>query len=585
MRSFKKSALFFAVLICALLTAFPAFGQDEEPVKHGDCTYYITDYNVRIDVGEDNTLAVKEQISAYFNKPSHGIFRNIPYSGYIEREDGTSAKMNARVRDIAVSEVADVSTRDGECVIRIGDKYETVSGSRDYTISYNYVIGEDTGEGFDELYYNIIGTEWNTYIDNVTFTVNMPKEFDEKKLGFSAGKYGSVGTTDIEYSVNGNTINGRLTKELSPYQGLTVRLELPDNYFYFNYAAYYAKLSLLVLIPALALALVIILWVKYGRDKKVVDVVEFYPPEGMSSLEVAYWYKGAASQEDVIPLLIELANEGFIEIIQDNYKTESGNISDFTIKRVKDYDGGNEYKQIFFDGLFGRFKDKVYKTDLENSFYIYIERILTKINDLDNKTKVFGEKSLNMRIAGWASAIIALLASFFISSRIVGGTEKYVFLLIGSLICLFAFIFAFFIRQRTNKGHEILQKINGFKIFLEKAEKERLEKLVYENPEYYYDILPYAYVLGVSDAWTKNFEGIASQPPEWYSSTGVDFGNITCAVFLNNMLRTATASMTAQPHEDSGILFSGGGGISGGGGFSGGGFSGGGFGGGGGGSW
>ena len=585
MKSLKKAALFSAVLIIVLSFCEIAFGSEEAPVKHGDCSYYITDYNVSIDVGEDNTLAVKEKISVYFNVPSHGIFRSIPFSGYIEREDGTSARMNAHVRDIAVSEVADVSTRDGKCVIRIGDENKTVSGSRDYTISYNYVIGKDTGEGFDELYYNIIGTEWSTYIDNVVFSVNMPKEFDEKKLGFSAGRYGEAGTEDIEYSVNGNRISGRLTKELSPYQGLTVRLELPDNYFYFNYAAYYAKLSLLVLIPALALALVIIFWVKFGRDKKVVDVVEFYPPEGMSSLEVAYWYKGAASQEDVIPLLIELANEGFVEITQDNYKTESGNMSDFIIKRVKDYDGDNKYKRIFFDGLFSDgAKYKTYKTDLENRFYIYVERILTDINALDNKVKVFGEKSLNMRFFGWASAVAALLVSFFISSRIIGGTEKYVFLLIGSLICLCAFIFAFFIRQRTDKGHEILQKINGFKIFLEKAEKERLEKLVYENPEYYYDILPYAYVLGVSDAWTENFEGIATQPPGWYSSTGADFGNITCAVFLNNMLRTAAASMTSQPHQDSGGSFSGGG-VSGGGGFSGGGFSGGGFGGGGGGRW
>jgi hypothetical protein len=40
-----------------------------------------------------------------------------------------------------------------------------------------------------------------------------------------------------------------------------------------------------------------------------------------------------------------------------------------------------------------------------------------------------------------------------------------------------------------------------------------------QDPEYFYNILPYAYVLEVSDKWIKNFETMALIPPVWYGSS------------------------------------------------------------------
>ena len=51
------------------------------------------------------------------------------------------------------------------------------------------------------------------------------------------------------------------------------------------------------------------------------------------------------------------------------------------------------------------------------------------------------------------------------------------------------------------------------------VEKDKLEMLVNDNPNYFFDILPYAYVLGVSDIWSKKFESIAIAPPTWYVGT------------------------------------------------------------------
>ena len=43
------------------------------------------------------------------------------------------------------------------------------------------------------------------------------------------------------------------------------------------------KLSTMALIPLACLIFVFIIWLKYGREKKVIETVEFYPPEGKAA--------------------------------------------------------------------------------------------------------------------------------------------------------------------------------------------------------------------------------------------------------------------------------------------------------------
>ena len=113
-------------------------------------------------------------------------------------------------------------------------------------------------------------------------------------------------------------------------------------------------------------------------------------------------------------------------------------------------------------------------------------------------------------------------------------------------------------------------KIKGFKNYLETAEKDKLEAMVIQNPNYFYDILPYTYVLGISDKWIKKFETITIQSPNWYVGTST-FSMVTFGTFMNTAMSSATTAMSSSPRSSSGS--------------SGGGSSGGGSGGGGGGSW
>ena len=110
---------------------------------------------------------------------------------------------------------------------------------------------------------------------------------------------------------------------------------MPEGYFYFNKAAHIAKLALMVLIPVLCLIFVLLIWKKHGKDKKTVKVVEFYPPEGMSSADVAYWYNGMLTNDNIVPMLIELANDGYITIRQTETKKPFRTTQDFVIESRK----------------------------------------------------------------------------------------------------------------------------------------------------------------------------------------------------------------------------------------------------------
>ena len=119
-----------------------------------------------------------------------------------------------------------------------------------------------------------------------------------------------------------------------------------------------------------------------------------------------------------------------------------------------------------------------------------------------------------------------------------------------------------------------MNEITGFKTFLETAKKEKLEEMLESNPQYYYDILPYANVLGVSSKWEEKFKELTNVPPPnyYYGPTVFDF------ILFNSMMRSSYARFTtAMVSRPSGSSSSGRGGFGGfGGGFGGGGFGGGG---------
>ena len=589
--------------------------------------YVIDSYDIDVKVNENNTFDITETITADFYVRKHGIIRTIPLKNTIERLDGSKSTNRVKITNLQVNNEYSKSNSNGNLSIKIGDQDTYVTGLQKYVIKYTYDIGADPVKDADEFYYNLVGTEWDTSISNISFSITMPKEFDASSLGFSSGRYGYTDTDSVFYSVDGNIISGIYTDTLPAENGLTVRLTLPDNYFVGardNKTDYYIIIGICLFIVFIAF----VLWLLFGRDKPVIETVEFYPPESYNSAELAFLYKGETDDKAVVSLLIYLASKGYLKIEETENKALFASTKDFTIYKLKEYDGTNEIEKLFFNGLF-RTRTAVTSSDLTNRFYITVNRIKKLLNKKENKTKIFDKKSLSLKkliipmiliifvlitaksfydagmlselpVAlifpgiGFSLMISILTSSSPISTKIFiviwgllfGGIPTFLIILpvifsnsisaitylIGILCIIVLYVFRKIILKRTPFGLEILGKIKGFKRFLETAEKDQLEAMVEKEPEYFYNILPYTYALGVSDKWVEQFENIAVEPPSWYYSSTA-FSVHSFGTFMNSTMTSVNTSMTSRPSSSSS------------GGSSGGGFSGGGSGGGGGSSW
>lgn len=610
----KKLLIFALILFGFLFCINPSYAndydipadyrQDDENlnvtvIPQTDEKFYIDHYVVHIKVNKDKSTDIVEEIDTYFTRSAHGIFRDIPTK-------------SASVTNISVSEQKSITYNTNNVKIKIGDPDKLISGPHRYRISYKYSYQDNK----NEFYHNIIGTQWGTYIKNVDFDITMPADIDPAKVGLSIGTYGVKGFNGgAVYSVNGNKITGHTQKILGPYEGMTIRVEVPEGYFtkYVNYK------NLLVIIGIILLTIISFLtWYTYGKDEPVIPIVNFYPPKDLNAAEVELAYKGNASTKGLVALLIELAHEGYIKI------NSEGN--HFCLEKRSSYLGSSKVKKKFMNALFKYGKKSIDDEDLKKSKTFY-EDCGNIIEDLNKKrTQIFYDYSIgfslkasmficlfglvflllyalsNYNLFTMGENIILAIFPIFAIIVLVGGLttaknnpfrafffiiwsagfggipllilisqylriDNIPTILLGIAGLIIAGVCTYQLPKRNPNGQRLLNNLTGLKNFIDVAEKHRLQQLVDQDPEYFYNILPAAYVLNVSDEWIKKFESIMQIQPDWYSGTTFNVHSFNhFASHMNSYSVPSTANGGISSSSGGGGGFSGGGGGGGGGG-------------------
>ena len=140
--------------------------------------------------------------------------------------------------------------------------------------------------------------------------------------------------------------------------------------------------------------------------------------------------------------------------------------------------------------------------------------------------------------------------AFMVLPALMINTAYLVAFLTGMTCIVIMLLFDKNMKKRTRLGNELLGQIKGFKQFLETAEKHRLELLVRDSSDYFYNVMPYAYVLGIQNVLFKKFEGIGLKQPRWYS--GIDNFNYDSFVrFINSMMKSTASVMASSPPRSS----------------------------------
>ena len=629
--------VFFGIVVATILFSYLVPPIKTE-VQDNSSEYVIQSYSVSASVNKDGTMDIEESITAKFLVYKHGIFRALPEISTVvlKNDDGTDKiNKNFRLRygDISSSQPYDSFSEGDFFYLQFGEENVWLSPNTSKTYDFSYTIKlDDRFSVYDVFYFNLLGNLTDTTIDNFSATVS----FEEEILFDPAIFVGQVGSTDeiTSYSWDNQVLTFSQTN-IGVGEGVTVLLNLPETYLTVspNNTLDFVLLGLILLVALICLGI----YFKKSNKSLITKVVQFSATKDYTPADVGYIIDKTVNTEDVASLIIYWAEKGYLNIIEDGKKT-------YLQKTGKEING-KLYEKSLFNAIFAgkTIEDKV---DIKKIGLSISETVGTtkKSIALENE-HLFNRSAITLR--GTMAVLVGIcvwLALILVNAQnvqdmlsllclIVGGGVIVFLFLLGSyadkkytqkkihkklnmfaylvflasvlLMCIVSFdsvcdplgtVFWAFgllvlasvlilkINVRSNEGCRELGDILGLKEFIEVAEKSRLEALVKDNPQMFYKILPYAYVLGVYDDWCKKFESIDIPAPAFYTGTNIDIIDV---MIISHILSHATDSIlhsinTANIASTAESISNTLGGFGGG---SGGGFSGGGLGGGGTGSW
>jgi uncharacterized membrane protein len=516
----KKLLIFISLVIIASLTAITP--------THATAGEQIDKYDSHVTITHDNIIKINETITYNFGGNSHhGIYRDIP----IDYHDTHSKdiyyinfKLDGIQDELGRTLQTKLSTASGNERIRIGDPNITVSGIHTYRISYELspVVIQLGSKPFLNL--DIIGNGWAVPIHNITASVTLEGDAQLSNVTWFGADNSAVNANEL------------LVSSIGPYQGITINAILPDTYIS-NYLQpnkmrlqdillRIGVILFAILVSIILLIITTILIARRNRSRarrrKQTVVAQYEPPEGLTPAHIGLLEDDVMTGQEITATIIDWAVHGYLKIV---YIPKKGLFSskDYQFVQLKPPTDLPVLEQPLFTIFFGDKNECVLsklsiieKNDIANEVYIFKKGIKKQLEDkgyYDEKGKL-----------------------------VMRGTI-------------------------TEEGAKEWALVDGFKLYLRVAEKDRLDfsDAPDKTPERFNTFLPYAIALGVEKEWARQFEGIdLQQTTNWYSGNLVAFSAYSLATDLGSSLSPALAS--------SGTVSSGGGG-------------GGGFGGGGGGSW
>jgi len=527
----------------------------------------IENFDSVIEVNEDATLTVTEQIEVNFDVAKHGILRSIPVSYH----DDFNNRVRANITIISVFQdekpvLYDVNRVGSEKVIRIGDPNVTILGKHIYSISYQVDRALLYFDDFDEVYWNVTGSDSTVLIQRSTAVVSLPEGASVIQAKCFTGGYGSL-DENCGMAEDGNVIgfaaDDMMTVAVGFTKGVINQPTLAKRITWFLIDNWIA------LFPLLLMLAVFILWWKMGRDPKLhkTIIAEYEPPQGLWAPYLGLLLQSTVSRQALTAMIIHLAVAGYIgiEVKEGDKKKEIT-----TLIKKKSDTGLDEPHKKLMKILFKSDKNETTLDSLKNRIQTSeISELRKSLYKKMQQDKLFTSSSFWLRPVVLALAVVQIYSSVMLGFFFGGFAGALLF--IGGILSI---VFGLLMPKRTLQGAELARKAAGFKLFMHTAERYRSQWQ--EREHIFFDYLPYAIIFRDTDHWAKVFANLDIKQPDWYQST-LPFNSSTIfASQISSFSKSFAAAST--PHAPS----SGGSGYSG---SSGGGFSGGGFGGGGTSSW
>ena len=597
-----------AALALLLFASGPAPAQTDcaTPGEEWTIESFEADYVVR----PNGSVGVVERIAVDFgDSRKHGIYRVIEErSSAFRLRAGTDAREEYEIHVGRVTSPGGdeygtkVTTPGNRLRIRIGDPDFCVTGRRTYVIHYEIDDGVSRFDGWDEVYWQVTGTEWPVPIERAEAHVILPPERARERGGaepwdascYAGGPRSASDERCVAEMIEPGSYRFATTGTLEPGEGLTFAATFPNGVVpgpspaerLWGAFLFFGPLG----IPVLVLGAMLGVWWRKGRDPSGGSVVpEWDPPEGVRPGPAGTLVDQQADMDDVIATILDLAVRGWIEIREVPPEVLPGVDEDSFlgkalgalgmrrtdwefVRKREGTDGLEPFEVRVLEGIFDG-ADTERLSDLEEEFYEEVPEIEEALYEdlVDRGLFPSSPQATRRRWIGIGAAVLVgggAVAFFGLPAGVS-------WLLVPAVILsgLVVLAFSFVMPATTREGARVRRRVEGLEEYIRRAEKEEIEyrQAPERSPELFERLLPYAVALDVSDVWVEQFQGILERPPDWYAGRTTGWDASAFADDLSGFRTAAAATMTSSPGGSGGSGSFGGGSVGGGGGGGGGG--------------
>ena len=543
--------------------------------------YTIKNYNVDMELRTDGSMLVNETIDVNFSQQKHGILRKI----------ATKNPNNGRVTSISSLMVEwdnfQVSREKNMLKLKIWDPNWTVYGDHKYRISYvvdNAIVSFGNG-AWQELYWNVIGTEWTTSIDRVYFSLKLPKDYVSNGdkyyavRGYNRKRKKENLTFDLVWS---EEFRWNLEQYMRAGEGVTVYVPFARGYFEFpqDYGKYFEQgskslrfidfvavfLSILVFfvvyLSPLLIPLLLMKWYRNLELGKKLDKTRWYHIKlhkfflsifgflaFLHPFPLFFWifYRNGNFLEQFFLIvfvssvfLASLAN--FEKFWDFEYNGKKPLIPYYLPPKALDI-----YTLFAFSVKYGLSKDFVapiflywasqgkitisYKESRVDfglfwSSYVSSRKTILKKND-NNFSKLVPDEIFSSFF--WNRSQIKL------SHEFISNIYKKITLLEDQvdghynedLYVETREVWGLFYYTTLNQeGRALYDQLRGFKYYLETVERPQIELLLKDDPEYINKILPWVVLFGLQNKLAKQIEDLMQQTIQQWGAGNWDLSTM-----------------------------------------------------------
>ena len=428
----------------------------------------------------------------------------------------------------------------------------------DYTIRIDYKLKKTVAMNQGKMILTLPLISGFSYpVESMDFTINLPGEVVNPKMEFTASYQMSNTGSNINVAVNGHMISGQILAPLKDHETLVMTMEVDPEMF--PGVSTYERNGNPEIVPMIVCAVLALLyWLIWLRAMPLVHVRRATPPEGVSAGELGCRLTFAGA--DLTMMVFTWAQLGYILIHLD----DNGRV--WLHKRM---DMGNE-RSLFevkcFKSLFGK------RRSIDGTGYQYARLCRKFAKQVPGEKTMCRPKSGNIRIFRALSCGIGLFCGICIAMNLTGilvlqilyaiilavfgvvsawkiqegmyrihirgklplyicGGLCLVWLILGLLAGqiliallgmvlpqLLAGLAAAYGGRRNEMGRQNAAQILGLRHYLKKISKEELKRVLNNDPEFFYNMAPYAIAMGVSGEFAKRFGKRKMRPCPYFVS-------------------------------------------------------------------